>query len=505
MAYTVPEVMDVIENKITGKKNLLSFFFIAAIAGGCLMQLESFVKAVLVIYENISGSRLSFPFRQAGFAVTGQIMALSGLFLLAENNIQRPHHRRLLILSVYAALLLFFYLKIFCDAVNVPVWDDYGTMLEFANKWTGTATLYEKWKLIVSPFYESRMIMLRSFCAFFLILLHEINFRHVIFITDLLLLGITWLFIKTMPRDNNFIYRFLPIAIIIFQLQSYDCLLWATAGFNFIFTFFFAFCAIYYSVNGRAKSPWLFLFFATTAACTYGNGWILFPMVAAVYFSRKDYRNGVIIFVYMALTSLLYFNGAHEGPSNPATEIAWIVYPAYYFAFCGSAFRYFNSEVIAIAAGLTMNIYFFVFLFRKQTVFSDILSLLILFILLSAGMTTILRAADGGLGQALSPRYGFYSQMLFVSLLMKKMQAVNNKEKFVKLLLPISLALQLLTGFMFYPEAVVRKRTLLEYIQPWKEGNLNHVVQSNAANPWRFGPDPEAVITNSIKAGNYKP
>jgi hypothetical protein len=191
-----------------------------------------------------------------------------------------------------------------------------------------------------------------------------------------------------------------------------------------------------------------------------------------------------------------------SSPAGAIHHLSYLDYIFYYLAFCGSAFRFNNSLIVPYLTGLLMNIFLFILIIRKYYKTNSILFLFILFLIFSAAMTTFFRAADGGIAQALSPRYGLYSQMLFASLWIAALEQFKNLIKKTALIIMIAFAIswQLISAIMFYPEAALRKTILVKYINLWKTHDTTKVI-----NPWIFGPTPDEDITKAISKGIYHP
>jgi len=478
------------------------------LAAGLIMQTESFVTMVLSCYENIFDHRLDYAFRYAGFSYAGQVLMFTGflwicslLFFDKKNHVpDRPF-----IFLCYAFLLAFFFYRVITDAVNVPVWDDYGTTLEFADNWFMQTTLADKCRLIAAPFYESRMITLRTLNSILLLLTGEINFKTIILINDIFFMLIAFILLKYSTLENRLVY-FLPIFIFNFQFQSYDCLLWATSGFNFIFTMLASMAAFIFILRKGKHDFIIAILFALLATLTYGNGWIAWIIIIFYLLRLKKTGKVAVVIVICGITALLYFKDPLQSPSGIIHETHWFDYAVYYFSFCGSAFRFFNSRAICTVVGILLHVLFLWLCKRKYYRINPLFFQVAVFILLSAITTTIFRTADGGTGQALSPRYGFYSQLLFICLLTgyaETMQLSTSLRRFKGLVLA-SVVWQLMTGFMFYPEAVIRKNILTEYIRPWKENPSDRKINSTV-NPWIFGGEPETVISRAVTRGIYHP
>lgn len=499
---------------IKEKKTERFYFGVIAtlfIAIGLAFQLEQVVNILLSAYHLVVHTSLNFSFRSTGISYVGQVIGLFGLVLLVSftSKIFRPQRDNpYFIILVYTVIFSFFFTRIFIDSINIPIWDDYQTILGFMNEWKEEGSFIDKLLLVFKPFYESRMVLLRVLNLVVFGIFGEVSFKTLIIIVNIcyVVLFILLIFMSNMSRHK--LYFFIPLAILLFQFQSFDCLLWATAGFNFIFTLVMAGCAFWLLDKKGNLFFVLAVFCGIMASLTYGNGLLVNALVVLQLLIQKRKIKAVLVTLFMIVFYCWYFSSTATGPVNASNTILWYDYPLYYFAFCGSAFRFFYSQAICIGMGIVMNVFFFLILRMKNMETNKPLFFFMFFILLSAALTTILRAGEGGLSQALSPRYGTYSIVLFVCIIISCMEIFYwvRWPNFFRYMVVFALSIHILSGFMFYPEAIARKRILKDYMNYYKIKNSRTPPWNGILyNPWLFGSLAEEEMDKAIKNKVYKP
>lgn len=481
------------------------------LSAGVLFLQDVFIYKILDLYEFYFHKKLNFLFRQAGFFYCGQILTIAGTLHFIKEIVYIDSSLKKIenyFLFSFLIILIFFFSRISLDALNVPIWDDYKTILGFANKFNNENNLINKFNLIVEPFYESRMIMLRTLVAIQMCLTNQVNFKTIILITGVVYFFIfIFLYKTTMLKEEKKII-FFSLALFHFQFQSYDCLLWATAGFNFVFTIFCALFSFYFLTKNTNKGTLLSLIFGFLAALTYGNGWLVLGILVFFLAYKKRFLQASIALIFCIIIGAFYFNNPSLSFNHIHAKAGFMEYLFYYLAFCGSAFRFFNHSFLCIVSGLVINIFITYLLLRKYYLINMSLFLCLLFLLVSSAITAYFRTPDGGLSQALSPRYGMYSQMLLLCSAIAWLQlfALKYNQGHFKFLLALTFCWQLLSGFMFYPEAILRKKILAQYINSivYQE-EISKRLSADIQNPWLFGNDPELEIKKAMKSGIYKP
>lgn len=479
---------------------------------GASFQFPFVVDFILKGYTFFTNHQLNSIFRLAGFSCCGEVLGLTGFLLLLKRFIfARPEkqNEQLFIKFVYVCLFLFFFYHILTDSINVPIWDDYQYILKFGNMFSVTTDFSVRANLVFEPFYESRIIILKGLCACILLTGASVNFQYLILLISILYFMVFVLYYKSViiPPSEK-LSLLLPAALIMFQFQTYDCLFWVSAGFDFVVTFIASFMAAIFIQKGRP------IHMLTGCACillaifTYANGWIIWAILTVYLFRSKPGLHSWLLLSTGLILFFWYFKWPLKSPESAGVPVSWYIYPAYYFAFCGSAFRFFNSVPLSISAGLVLHIGLFYLYSKRYFKSNQVVACMLLFILGSAAATAFFRTEDGGLSQALSPRYGFYSQMLFVFVMTGFIQVHQDKIKgmLYAWILFLSVMWQLLSAFMFYPEVVMRKRVLEAYIRPWKEqSDIPVNLQSYETNPWIFGASPIDDISRACKLGVYEP
>lgn len=115
-------------------------------------------------------------------------------------------------------------------SVNVPWFDDFDPFLDFIDKWTTSDSLSEKFVLLFQPNNEHRMVFGKLLNLIYFQLSGQVNFTAIHCMAAAFTLGtclILWKVFKGLKL--NPIY-FLPVPLLLFQVQYHLIFLWAICG-----------------------------------------------------------------------------------------------------------------------------------------------------------------------------------------------------------------------------------------------------------------------------------
>ena len=156
-----------------------------------------------------------------------------------------PKHsgaRRIAIPTLFVAFPpIFFYTVLFRKSLNIPIYDDYDALLNFLNQWTQVNGISARVSFfLASQHGEMKLFFLHGVACLQLYLLGRIDFRILSAIGNVFVLFLAILLWKMfVPNCKNFATRlayFVPVSWLLFQLQYWENLDFATPGFSILWS-----------------------------------------------------------------------------------------------------------------------------------------------------------------------------------------------------------------------------------------------------------------------------
>lgn len=166
---------------------------------------------------------------------------------------------------------------------------------------------------------------------------------------------------------------------------------------------------------------------AIVATFSFGNGLLLWPLVAVCLFLRREKRTPILIWLALfAVVCACYFAGYQRHPAPRPVSGNWIEYIYYLTAFLGGALarQHDGLQLIGpILIGLVACVLYTFFLVRFLQRGGDDLGKAVPWLALGgyAVASSVIAAAariDSGAGQGVDPRYVTISSLLYLSLVM---------------------------------------------------------------------------------------
>lgn len=327
---------------------------------------------------------------------------------------------------------------------NIPFWDDYDAIL-------GYLTFYVqedfpgKVSMLFQSHNEHRIFLVRVITISYYYLFGEINFIPLIYIGNTFYVGVFVLVYKVFKNDLkiNLIY-FIPIPIILFQTQYFTNSVWAMASLQNFGILFVSLLSLYLLHKEKFVAA---LIIGVLAIYTSGNGLLVFPIGAFGLWIKQ--RRGRLFYIWCAIGVIaigLYFFGYKSNPEHPSIWEA-ILNPLnaaeYLLNFTGSYFKIWRTHTVwAFSAIILMLICLIVL--KKYYLNMPMLSSILLFLILTACLTTLSRSGFGA-SQAFTDRYRMYSAMFVAISYLMGLRIISN-DKFKQLLFTVVLIISVLNN-----------------------------------------------------------
>ena len=205
--------------------------------------------------------------------------------------------------------LLFFVHLYFLNryAINIPFSDDYVEILKNMNLVLDSGSFSESTRHILHGNGFSKPITLRLISLLHISVLHEINFKYLVITGNIFLLFVCFIFIISAININKYIA--VTASCFIFQPQYWEAIYQSTLSNSVFSCLFFSLASIYCIMQKRTLFFAGALAFAILAQISFGNGFLVYPILLMVAIIHKRFRHFAVIFVLMLLSTYLYMLG----------------------------------------------------------------------------------------------------------------------------------------------------------------------------------------------------
>lgn len=315
-------------------------------------------------------------------------------------------------------------------AVNLPIWDDFDSILWFMNLYNDAPTVSEKLLLVYKQHNEHRIIVNKVLSLLDYWVFSEVNFAHLIYASSAALIALA---VILGSKSKEILVTILISCAVLLQPQYGDGLNWVTTSVaSFFLTLFALLCSF---LAYQSKIKYYYLLPLTALACfSQGNG-ILVPYCIALYFLlEKRWFPAFCIFLFGALTCYLYFLGYTTPQHTQNISELYGNIPHlldYGFTIVGASLG-FSNKIASLSCGVVLTLLFlFVLSIPKLRKNSPLIPFL-LFLFLSAAINTAARGMSST-DFAISPgRYTILSSGIVAALAIIFFQYLSLRESVLR-------------------------------------------------------------------------
>ena len=261
--------------------------------------------------------------------------------------------------------ILTYFLFVNHYALNLPYHDDYLAILDFLNHFA-VADAKKRAVLLISQHNEHRLLSARAIYAAFFLVTGHINFRVLIFIANIQLVGIFLIllhFIIKISKENWF-WPGLILSLSLFDISGYDNMLWAMAGMSNIGIVFLFLASLYF--YSLSNNKYVAVAFAIQAIATFsnGNGIIasFFLMLFALCSGNKTkIISGIMCFAIFVPLYFFHYNRSQGG--HTINSIGKIILGIYsftggHFTFSRQKYGFYMFRLASFAMIVVMAVSF---------------------------------------------------------------------------------------------------------------------------------------------------
>jgi hypothetical protein len=420
---------------------------------GIVLMLPVTADWIGQLVTTASGLTVDVTFRQPGFYFVGAtLLFISLLSIIKEYSGFKQYFYPLGIIAVISG----FYLLLFIFSVNIPINDDYYTLLDFANRFFFTSLSTEKWALLTGFYWESRLIVTRLLIITEHAVLGHIDIKLLILFTNLCLLVVLWVLIGTVRPTKNKMKMALVATLFLFNPGYYDAVYWANDAIHYQFSLLFAAVTFLFFLNEHLVIRLLSVLLAALAGLTFGNGLLVFPVVILLLLFNKNYQLALYWLIVAGIFSALYFhNSPHVGLMEWHSFTDYLIYSC---LFLGNIFQFHYQPFLPFIVGMMIWAGCFFLMYKRMYKNQLVLTGVLLYCLLSSLIAAQFRLKFGST-EALSNRYGIFSVLACIAILISVFNLYPDR-RFVHRVLPMALVFYCATGFFYFPEVPFRKQRL---------------------------------------------
>jgi hypothetical protein len=248
-------------------------------------------------------------------------------------------------------------------AVNVPKWDDHA-LRAFLYYFDQETTVSGKLFQLFRQHNEHRIVFDRFVALLDFQVFGKLNFRHLMAIGNLSLVGLLVVFIGVLRRESRSILYAIPVALLIFNLSHWENMFWGMAALQNFSVVLWVVLAFYGITYGN-RWGWA-ITSAILATLTSGNGLLVWPIGLVLLllrtseptaFKSRNYTKKraflpVAIWIFSALLVLgLYFADYEKPEGNPPLRSSAVDLIKGWLAFIGAA-----AEALPVKSALNASI-----------------------------------------------------------------------------------------------------------------------------------------------------
>lgn len=399
--------------------------------------------------------------------------------------------------------LLIYWSLVFGTSVNIPLWDDYDSVLNFLNEWI-TASADERFRLFFSQHNEHRISIIRFFFLIQHYLFGGVNFHWLIIIANLFLTAFyflmwRWISLKFAKPDSTLIIS--TIGFLLFQPQFGDGMIWTTTTLSSFALVAIAFLTFRLAEQREPRHTATAFVLSLVGIFSQANG-ILVPLCLICSFAlRREWKQSGIWTLWSLISLPLFFWGYKKQPYPPSVfdlplnlELTF----DYFFTFLGASLGFSEHYPSLFAGILLTGLAAFTFFSRGLKEAFPVATLIMFFI--GSATLAALGRSPSGIIYALSPgRYTITSTIVIISVIILitiRFNQTKIRRYLVASLFSLSLIFNIVSYRLYTKDVHFIPRKLLNELAQWTIG------EPGLSYPW---PDrSELIMKASLKNKTYK-
>lgn len=313
-------------------------------------------------------------------------------------------------------------------AINIPKWDDH-TLKAFIDQYAHATTWQQKLQALFKQHNEHRIALDRFFAWLDFSTFGKLNYRHLMVIGNLLLVGLLPLWYVLLKNNKKPLFALVPVPFLWLTLAFWENMYWGMAAIQNFGVITLALWTIYLCVQPQPLLFALAVIVGALTIATSGIGLMILPLSAVLLFLSGDKKRAGIISLAGIAGIFAYFWHYKQPETNPASKATLFQLGKGYMAFLGSFAEsipvkdHFGACVIMgvllflVAVSITSTILFrlsrkkYSVKFEKVT---DLFCLGAIMFILATGVIVVYGRAGFGLEGLITSRFKIYSVLLLL-------------------------------------------------------------------------------------------
>lgn len=455
-------------------KNLCSVFGVALICCGVLFLFSNdFGNGVLNFSSDFFHKTLNQNFWLSGIQNIGFDFIVMGALAIIHIWYYDILKKRFLFLASTILVFRFYYI-VTNYLVNLPLADDYEAILNFLNHFYSATTITEKLSALSSPYYETRLVFIKTIALLCTMITGKMNFSIVLFISSLFIFGISVMLFKAIRLNNDKKYfLLLPLMILFLQFQYHSGIFFVIGGMPKFCTIFFSMCAFYFLSRGKTKFFIGGLICALFAALCFGNGALCLLIGLLILLHQRKFLLASIWGIIIIFFFIWYFSGFSFHPTVNSSSI-WMFF-LFGLIFLGNSMQFFYHLWFPMAVGIIIWLVTIYLTYKKYYKKNIVVHSTLLFIVLSSLLPAAFRTTGDifELHYALMTHYGIYSMTAICCcvIAMIELSGEIKRKSIIKSFFVTAIVYRLMSDILFFPELKMRKDNELQCNYPWLKNN----------------------------------
>jgi hypothetical protein len=400
---------------------------------------------------------------------------------------------------------IYFYFVYFYS-LNLPFADDFANLSQTISIFQST-NFNEALSIFFALENGHRVAFTRFVYVLSYALFGEIDFRILILIGNIPLALLLFLFLRTLKVSRSNLLYFIPVSILLFQLQFWKNMTWAASALQHQYILLFTGLTFY--LLGRKSNPGLYsaFFFAVLSVFTHGGGWVTIFLGWIILLIQKSYQKSSIWAGGALLLGFFYFKNFHSS-TNVFTGIQSLEgfknFLMFYSAFLGSSL---SLDKMYIAAGFGVILSFYLCYLTWDKYFEKNITVFMFMVYIFLNAILVAMARSGlAVENVFAPRYKIVSVILIVLVYMSLAERFSPVTKKWRKFVAIGIIFAATSYFLSFKPGKdnleTRNKSLTWLANQWV--NTNHGFFFSSGPPGDQDNIPNSILLRAVESKFYK-
>jgi hypothetical protein len=272
--------------------------------------------------------------------------------------------------------VVYFYLLLDAHLINIPFTDDYN-LLETIYKFRQETDFVASMKILFEQINQHRFPFERSVMLIMVYFTGTVNIKVQIILGNIFLLGILFMFFRSLKKESISWYYFIPVPYILFNLVYFENAFWGIAAIQNTPLLFFAFLSAYGLGRNDQKGLIIGLIAAIITTYVSGSGMLTWISGAIILILQRRFslliQWGIVAAAVIAFYFLFDYHFITSGSTKPWRHPIYNL--IFVLGFWGNAFYtdiphpsipgFYTDLILCVLVGLVMGLVVLMWLLRS--------------------------------------------------------------------------------------------------------------------------------------------